>query len=402
MLRTRRTSANRPSRRGAVAALVALLMPVVIGVMALGLDGGMLYLQRQTAQSIADAAALAGAYQLYKGSTLSAAQSAAIAIGTQNGVTITASQVTSPKSGYVAVSVTSSQPRLFSAIWGSGSMSVTATAVARGTNSPYSTAAIIALASSGTSVTLSSTTQLTATNGRIVVDSNSATSVLSSGSPSIRTPELDLSGGIKYSGSNPNNATVTKTGQASTPDPLASVSAPSSSGMAVQSNSTLSLSSGSTTLNPGVYTGGLAISGSASVYLNPGIYYLNGGGINMTGSSSIVGSGVMIYNTGGGTINLSGTGDVSLNPMTTGTYAGISIFQDRANTASATLSGGSNISNTGTFYFPNATLTLSGTSGTAAMGAQVIANKLTLSGGAGIEVNYNSSVAGSSSLALVE
>src|SRR5262249_34860131 len=130
--------------------------------------------------------------------------------------------------------------------------------------------------------------------------------------------------------------------------------------------------------------------------------YINGGGINMTGLTSLLGSGVMIYNTGGGTINLSGTGAISLNPMTTGTYAGISIFQDRANTASATLSGGANISNTGTFYFPSAMLTLSGTSGTAAMGAQVIASKLTLSGGAGIRVNYDSSVAGTSSLALVQ
>ena len=90
------------------------------------------------------------------------------------------------------------------------------------------------------------------------------------------------------------------------------------------------------------------------MYLNPGIYYINGGGINMSGPSSISGSGVIIYNTGGGAINLSGTGNISLNPMTTGTYAGITIFQDRSNTASATLSGGSNISNTGTFYFPSA------------------------------------------------
>ena len=377
-------------------------MPVIIGVMALGLDGGMMYLQRQTAQSIADAAALAGAYQLYRGSSVSTAQSEAIAIGTLNGVTIPAASVTSPQSGYIAVSVESSQPRLFSAVWGSGNLSVTATAVARGTNAPYSTAAIVVMAGSGTSLTLSGTSQLTATNGRMVVNSNSSMSILSSGSPSITAPELDLSGGIRYSGSNPNNATVTKTGQTSIPDPLASVAAPSSSGMAVQSGSTLSLSSGTTTLNPGVYTGGLAISGSASVYLNPGIYYINGGGINMSGSTSILGSGVMIYNTGGGAVNLSGTGTISLNPMTTGTYAGISLFQDRANTASATLSGGSNITNTGTFYFPNAALTLSGTSGTATMGAQMIANKLTISGGAGINVNYDSSVAGSSSLALVQ
>ena len=149
-------------------------------------------------------------------------------------------------------------------------MSVTASAVARGTIIPYSKAAILVLATSGTSVTLSGTTQVTAANGSVVVDSTSSSSILSSGSPSITTPELDLSGSIRYSGTNPNKATVTKTGQASTADPLASVSAPSSSGMTVQSSSTSRLSGGTTTLNPGVYTGGIALSGSASGHLNPG------------------------------------------------------------------------------------------------------------------------------------
>ena len=46
-------------RRGTVAVTVALLLPVVIGVTALSLDGGMLFLQRRQAQSIADAAASA-------------------------------------------------------------------------------------------------------------------------------------------------------------------------------------------------------------------------------------------------------------------------------------------------------------------------------------------------------
>ena len=88
--------------------------------------------------------------------------------------------------------------------------------------------------------------------------------------------------------------------------------------------------------------------------------------------------------------------------MTSGTYAGITVFQDRSNTASATMSGGSNVSNTGTFYLPSATLTLSGSSGVGVMGSQFIVNKLTFSGSAGITVNYGSSVASTSGLALVE
>ncbi len=405
MLIQSRISSGPFPRRGMVAVLVAVLIPVVVGVMAVALDGGLLYLQRQQAQSAADAAALAGAYQLYNGANFSVAQGAAIAMGAQSGYTIPSSNVTSPQSGYIAVSVTASQPRLFSAVWGSGNLSVTAGAVARGSTAPYSKAALLVLAASGTSVTLSGTTQVTAVNGNIVVDSTSAMSILSSGSPgpSITTPELDLSGNILYSGSNPNKATVTNYGRSDTADPLASIPAPSSSGMTVQSSSAINLLGSSTmTLNPGVYNGGITLSGYSSVTLNPGVYYINGGGINLSGSSSISGNGVFIYNTGGGAINLSGTGNVALSPMSGGTYAGITVFQDRTNSVGATLSGGSNLNNSGTFYFPSSTVTLSGNGSVGVAGSQFIANKMTFSGNSGIKVNYNNSVAGSSSLALVE
>src|SRR5579883_2871510 len=152
MLAQRGTSRSATARRGMVMALVAVFMPVIIGVMALALDGGLVYLQRRQAQSVADAAALAGAYATYTGSNFTVARSAAIAIGAQNGYTISASQVTAPKTGYVAVSVTSSKPRLFSGLWGAGTLSVTASAVARGTANPYSKAAILVLNRSGSSV----------------------------------------------------------------------------------------------------------------------------------------------------------------------------------------------------------------------------------------------------------
>jgi hypothetical protein len=173
--------------------------------------------------------------------------------------------------------------------------------------------------------------------------------------------------------------------------------------MTVQSNSLITLSgSNSRTLNPGVYNGGISMSGSSSLTLNPGVYYINGG-IGMSGPSSISGTGVFIYNTGTGAVNLSGTGNISLSPMSSGTYAGLTMFQDRSKTTSATMSGGSNISNTGTFYFPSATLTLSGSSGVSVVGAQVIAKNLAFSGTSGIKVTYGSSVASRpSTFALIQ
>jgi hypothetical protein len=118
------------SRRGTVAVLVALTLPVLVGVAALALDGSLLFVQRGQAQSAADGAALAGAYALSNGASFDTAQSAAIAIGAQKNITIAASNITEPQPGAVSVSVTSTHPRMFSAIWGPGSMAAKASATA--------------------------------------------------------------------------------------------------------------------------------------------------------------------------------------------------------------------------------------------------------------------------------
>jgi uncharacterized membrane protein len=121
---------GRFSRRGTVAVLVALSLPVLVGVAAVALDGSTLLVQRRQAQSAADGAALAGAYALSNGSSFSTAQTSAIAVGSQKNITIVAANITQPEAGAVSVTVTSTQPRMFSALWGSGSMAATASATA--------------------------------------------------------------------------------------------------------------------------------------------------------------------------------------------------------------------------------------------------------------------------------
>ena len=117
-------------RRGTVAAVLALSFPLLIGVAALALDGGLLYLQRRQAQLTADSGALAGAYALSQGASFSTAQSAAVAVGSQLGIPVLSSQVTQPQTGSVSVAVTSTHPRMFSALFCAGSMSVKASATA--------------------------------------------------------------------------------------------------------------------------------------------------------------------------------------------------------------------------------------------------------------------------------
>jgi hypothetical protein len=117
------------------------------------------------------------------------------------------------------------------------------------------------------------------------------------------------------------------------------------------------ISSGTVTLNPGTYYGGLCIgsngkcgsnvggscttssTSTANVILNPGTYIMAGGGFFVCGSSTLSAPNVLIYNTqdpsntsGAGAIDqilLNTTGSVSLGPQTSGDYKGLTIFQDR-------------------------------------------------------------------------
>ncbi len=112
--------------------------------------------------------------------------------------------------------------------------------------------------------------------------------------------------------------------------------------------------------------------------MNPGVYVIAGGGFSVTGNGSVLtgsvasgvtGSGVLIYNAGSnylasgntfGGINLSGNGNISLTPASTGTYAGILIFQSRDNTSSVALSGNGIVMPGGTIYAAAAPLIISG------------------------------------------
>ena len=55
------------------------------------------------------------------------------------------------------------------------------------------------------------------------------------------------------------------------------------------------------TLNPGVYCGGIKVTGNAKVTFNPGLYVLRGGEFEAGGSSELSGDGVTFFLTNQGT-----------------------------------------------------------------------------------------------------
>ena len=396
---------NRVRRRGAVAVLVAICLIPLIGVLALSLEGGMMLAARRRAQTVADASAYAAACQLYKQSSLdptgldvlgkahAAASANAKANDFNNDGKTNKVEVNLPPSsqspswqinpGFVEVIITSYQPRSFSAIFGSGTMTIAARAVARiSLSSPPSVILLEPKKSQG--FTLSGGTTLT-TESVVQVNSSSSTGTTLTGGSTLSVSKLQLHGGGTRDISSRVIGAV-QTGVNSFSDPLASLPTPTTAGL---SNQSFTSTYGTSTISPGVYNNGISISGGMTVTMRPGIYYIKKNGLTLSGGVTLRGTGVTIYLDNSGNNNdfsVSGGANVNLIPPTSGTYAGLTYFQDRNNSNALSFSGGASISMVGTLYAAAADINISGGISNT-YGSQLIANSMSISGGARIKVN---------------
>jgi hypothetical protein len=415
---------NRQPRRGTVAVLAAVCLVGILGFTALALDGALLHHDRRAAQAAADSAALAAASNMFlnyrtnggkdpAGAGNNEALAAAAANGfnndgVNNKVTVNIPPLTGNfvgQAGYVEVLVEQFEQRAFSAYWGSDRITVRARAVARGTWLPANLGILVLDPASSGSLSSNGGSNVT-TNAKVIVDSNSASATVVTGGGILAAPEFDITGvpGWSTSGGGAINGTVLS-GQVPTPDPLAYLPEPDPSTMTVQAKKTVKLTNqGSLSLQPGVYQGGINVTGG-SLTLAPGIYYMDGGGFGFSGTGSLNAPGVMIVNapqSNSDTISITGTGTINLSPPTSGLYQGISLWQTRTSTNTITVSGGGAGSVTGTFYAQHGTLKTSGGGGSS-VGSQYISWNVTLSGNGNFQILWSpNAVAPVKSLQLVE
>ena len=400
------TPLSRDRDAGQALVVVALLMVVLIGFMGLGIDLGYLRYMKRRLQQAADAAAIAGAQELSQcGSTPSctALRAAAQSAMTENGFTGSTlvagcgsssdsliltvnnppcSVSTDPHKSdnhYVEVLVSQVQPLFFSSIFGSRTVKLTARSEA-GLGSGAS--CIFALDPSGSNAI--SVDFLASVNSACgVVDESSSSSGLSCFLGALRATSIQVVGNTSSFLCTLSPSPRTHVLTPAPADPLAYLTAPSVGSCGVSSSSPymgyngsssgLSIS-GTATLNPGVYCGGIRLNAGANVTLNPGTYILTspsstsatGYGLTVDIGARVSGSGVMFYNTvrsGAGSpgpiqfvfTSFGGSG-VSLTAPTSGTYQGILFWQDAANTSQAQILGSSSFNTTlqGSFYFPKA------------------------------------------------
>jgi hypothetical protein len=252
--------------------------------------------------------------------------------------------------------------------------------------------------------------------GALSTNGNSATLTLGANGPTIR-----IVGEYK-----PQALTITPTPvqhQNPKPDPLSTLLAPpgdpnylttDATSLKVQRTTKLTLNNTTQTLDPGVYKGGIQLKNSSIAYLHPGIYVLQGGGLDLGAQSSLysvpagvvpaniattwattctnTNCGVLIYNTGtqsGGTAmgqisvgagatfkvrSYDPTASVTLRnngtTYTDQTYNNMLIWQSYSPAASPSyaqpwllLNGGGSVVMTGTVYAPQAKVQMSGNAG---------------------------------------
>lgn len=443
--------------RGQALAVFTLALTTVLMAAALAFDAGAMILERRDQQNAADAAAIAGAR--YMPTSTTNARDAALDVATANGFTdgvnsasvdVNIPPLTGPnagRSGFIEVQIGSTRPSIFAGVMGIADWQVAARAVAVNGVGGGGTFAILSLEPTECDAFFVSGNGSVVTYGDIQVNSTCSRGALRRQGNGDITVDVDggacnVVGDIEDGGGQGDLVCVPNEGAPSLPDPLAGLSSPPMpalpqppdrisgtrgipSGCPGGSNAATATSprvcqfqssySGTTwRLYPGLYPGGIHLQ-AGTFYLEPGIYWIGGGGLQMNGNGTDVWSvrtggtnscwsgtpdpgdcgGVLFYNTqlpgsAAGPIHLNGAqADIHLHPYQESPYGGLVIFQDQTidvNGDDITLNGSSSgMVIRGTMYSALGQVKVNGSGGSLTLD-QVIADMFQVNGAPGSQI----------------
>jgi Flp pilus assembly protein TadG len=139
---------------------------------------------------------------------------------------------------------------------------------------------------------------------------------------------------------------------------------------------------GAVTLKPGVYCGWTNFNGSGTLTLNPGLYVISGGGMTFNSGWTVNGNGVTFYLVDqNSTLTFNGNVNASLSAPTTGTYAGILMFEPTGlSNSNLPINGTSGSSFNGLMYLPSRDVTINSVSNVTASNVTMVFSTLTLNG----------------------
>lgn len=390
---------------GIVAIMAGLLFVLLIGFAALAIDASIWYSDRRQLQLAADAGAVGGAMALATTgkSTININATTDINLNNCSGasnctiVAINNPPTSGPNSANQrAVEVILSKPAdmfLSGLLLGTApTLEVRAVAGAQPSNN-----CVVALSATGIGINVKGGASITSSFCGIAANSTASNAINVVGGGSITTSNVRVVGGTSTAGGGTINSTggIT-TGAAPVADPFASTPMPKPGACTGKNNQTFG--SGTTSINPGTYCGGIKLNNAAILNMAPGIYYMVQSGpgpsaagnltvnsqakINATGGVTIV-----MTTTGGstnfGTVNIPAQATVKMTAPTTGPTAGILFFGDRNSSGlSEKFNGGVSQTLSGALYFPTNNVEYSGQSGGVGNPCfEIVANTITLTGG---------------------
>jgi Flp pilus assembly protein TadG len=392
-------------RRGNYAMITALMAPVLIGSAGLATEGGLWMYVHQSLQGAADSAALSSAtlYGLSKTANLDTQAQSVVATygypvpppGTPgapiNTVTVHRPPATGAYTGNnqaIEVIVTTQQARLLSSIFNTGNVTLTGRAVAIPGNAGVGCVLSLNLSASG-GVTSKGNSAVSLSQCSVYDDSNSSSALVNGGTATIDALSVNVVGNIS-GGTGITTTQGVNVGISPITDPYASVAMPAV-GKCDYNNMTYK---NTVTIDPGVYCNGIQLNAGAVVTMNPGVYIIDRGSLQIAGGATLQGDGVTIVFTSSTGSNyadatINGGAVIKLTPPTTGPTQGMVMFGDRNMPTSTTFkfNGGDSQVLGGAVYMPKGTIQYAGGNNADTNCTQVIGDTVTFVGNSLLKIN---------------
>jgi len=372
---------------GTIMAPLAIMMPILLGIVGLSIDLGSWYNAKRQVQAAADAAARAGALELVRDHSATiarlAAREDAVAYGFgQNNININLPPLSGPHLGdddAVEVVVRHHPDSFFSKHLFDFDATVEARAVGKVVSADT---CIWALEEHEPGFEIVGTADVEIDCG-IQVNSDHETALDQVGSSCVTATSIRVVGGADGHCMMPSPMT----GVMPAADPLADLDPPDQAQAGCTYSNEIKVAK-STTLSPGVYCGGIKITGNADVTFDAGVYVLKGGTFKATGSSSLQGSDVTFYLTDNANLDITAA-SIDFFAPDSGDMDGILFFQDRLDTSTITnkIAGNAGLELDGALYFPTTELHLRGTSSNAVPTPVIIARAIRFVGTASLGGN---------------
>jgi hypothetical protein len=397
---------------GSVSIIAAFTLTAVVGGVALAAETGSWYMKQRKLQHAADVAAYSAAVRLLQGDTKAEMEPTVQHVAERSGfepgaftLNIPATNSTcAPSADCVEVIVSEDKPRLLTAIFSGGDVTLTGRAVAKVNRSGAGTACVLALSQiAPAAVNTTGNTSVTFNGCEVASNSGQEDSFSLGGSGAMSTTCVRSSGGAYYDDglTLTGCATPTTYGPAIV-DPYEGRAEPEIVGPCDTGNGNYGNPQKTTPIatnytHPSGYPSrrfcqGLNVKGV--IDFAPGLYIIENGDFTVNGSdtTTLNGTGVVFFIAPSASVRLNGNATINLKAPTSGVYSGILFFGDRENTNKMVINGGSSSTMQGAVYFPASPLEYSGNSSSTGSGGctQIIASTITFIGNSQLGSTCNS------------